>query len=164
MCASATYTQNGEGRGHLQYGISAAAHVAAIIEGLFGLAPAKFGFSEIEIHPNFPFEWSGSDVAIRVTLPNQGFLHYVYNRDESSKTTALAVETDQRRTGDFRVFVPGPVESVTWNDQPILCEIALEPGKGSVVLLKRPFQNDRLRIKLTICASSGLPAPVCSPA
>jgi hypothetical protein len=111
-----------------------------------------------------PFAWSGTDVAIRVTLPNKGFLHYVYHRDEPSKTTTLTVETDEQRTGHFRVFVPGPVESVRWNGEAIQCAVALEPGFGSVVLLKRSFKNDRLQIKLGACRSAGLPERVCSPA
>ena len=41
-------------RGRDRYGISAAAHMAAIIEGLFGITPAGFGFDEINIHPNLP--------------------------------------------------------------------------------------------------------------
>jgi hypothetical protein len=157
------YTQNGEGRGHIQYGISATAHLCAVIEGLFGIRPAKFGFSEVEIHPNLPFAWSGSDVAIRVTLPNNGFLHYVYHRDEPGRTTTLTIETDQPRTAHIRVIVPGPVDSVRWDGQAVKCNMALEPGVGTVVLLERPIRKNHLQIKLTTCASSGLPAPVCSP-
>ncbi len=155
------YTQNGEGRGHIQYGISATAHICAIIEGLFGIRPTGFGFSEVEIHPNLPFAWTDSDVAIRVTLPNKGFLRYVYRRDRANGTTTLKVETDAPRTAHLRVIVPGPVASVAWNGQAVKYESALEPGVGSVVLLKRPIRNDQMQIKLATCASSSLPKPVC---
>ena len=68
------YTPDGKPRGRDRYGLSAAAHVSAIIEGLFGITPARFGFSEINIHPNFPLKWSGKPAAIRVTLPGTRLL------------------------------------------------------------------------------------------
>jgi len=156
------YTQKGEARGRDRYGISAAAHVSAIIEGLFGITPAGFGFSEIKIQPNFPLKWTGPRPAIRVTLPGNGFLKYVYDRDEQGKTLNLTVESDKQRIGHFRVLVPGPVESVRWNAEAVKCDVALQPGSGSFVFLKRPFKNDTLQIKFARCDAKGLPAPVCS--
>jgi hypothetical protein len=156
------YTQDGKPRGRDRYGISAAAHVSAIIEGLFGITPARFGFSEINIHPNFPLKWSGKPAAIRVTLPGNGFLKYVYNLDVDQKKVILTVDTDKPRIGHFRVLVPGPVESVWWNAERIQCDVALQPGSGSFVFLDRPFKNDRLQIKFEGCDSEGLPAPGCS--
>ena len=144
-----------------RYGISAAAHISAIIEGLYGITPARFGFSEMNIHPNFPPHWAGKPVSIRVTLPGNGFLKYVYVRDEASKTLTLTVETDKQRTGHFRVFVPEAIDSVKWNADTVLYDGGLRPGGGSFVVLTRPFKNDRLQIKLGTCASKGLPARAC---
>jgi hypothetical protein len=157
------YTHNGKSQGRDRYGISAAAHVSAIIEGLFGITPGRFGFSEIKIHPNFPLAWSGTPAAIRVTLPGNGFLKQVYNLDVEQKKVILTLETDKQRLGHFRVRVPGAVESVWWNAERIKCEVALQPGSGSFVFLDRPFKDDRLQIKFRGCDSAGLPAPVCAP-
>jgi hypothetical protein len=99
-----------------------------------------------------------------VTLPGNGFLRYVYHRDEGRRTTTLTLETDKQRTGNFRVFVPGPVEAVIWNGEAIQGAIVLQPGIPSVVALKKLFKNDRLEIKVTTCGSRGLPAAVCPPA
>ena len=157
------FKENGEvGEGARdRYGISASAHISAIIEGLYGITPARSGFSEINIHPNFPPHWARKPVSIRVTLPGNGFLKYVYVRDEASKTLTLTVETDKQRTGHFRLFVPEAIDSVKWNADTVLYDGGLHPGGGSFVLLTRPFKNDRLQIKLATCASKGLPARAC---
>lgn len=157
------FSQNGEiGRGARdRYGISASAHISAIIEGLFGITPGRFGFSELNIQPNFPQHWSGAPVTIRVTLPGNGFLRYEYQRDDSSKTLDLSIETDKQRTGNFRIFVPEAIDSVKWNAETVQYDGGMQPGGGSFVLLTRPFKNDRLQIKFAKCSSRGLPTRAC---
>ena len=62
-----------------QYIVSATAHVSAIIEGLFGITPARTGFAEVNLRPNLPLyrrhrhsthpsDWSGRDNRICVRL------------------------------------------------------------------------------------------------
>jgi hypothetical protein len=144
------YTQRkGIARGRDRYGISAAAHVSAVIEGLFGITPAKIGFKEINIHPNLPATWTDQTSSVRVTLPNDGFLEYSHLYDTAKRTLTLKVSSNTQRTGHFRVFAPMPVVSVKWNSVKTLYDSAQLAGGGFFVFLDRPFQEGQLEINMT---------------
>lgn len=61
-----------------RYGISATAHIASIVEGLFGIRPSRPGFAEVRIQPAFPLmpdryggpnRWVETDIEICISLP-----------------------------------------------------------------------------------------------
>jgi hypothetical protein len=79
-----------------EYVVSATAHVSAIIEGLFGVTPAKIGFAEVNIHPNLPLyrahrhtmhpsPWAERDNKLSVNLGAAGRLDLAVRYDESSE-------------------------------------------------------------------------------
>jgi len=103
--------KEGKGSGRDRYGISAAGHLSAIIEGLFGITPAGFGFNEVNIWPAMPASWADKPATIAVTLPDGGYLKYTYLYESKKKSVTLTVETDKQRQGYFRVPVPGLVKS-----------------------------------------------------
>jgi hypothetical protein len=138
----------GLARGRDRYGISAMAHVAAIIEGLFGITPVRFGFDEIDIRPNLPAKWAGKSATIRVTLPGNGFLEYSHVFDPARKRITLRVTTDRPRKARFRVFAPSPVGGVPWNAQNTRYVSAEQAGGGFFVCLDRPIRQDTLEIRL----------------
>lgn len=143
------YTQNkGLARGRDRYGISAGAHVAAIIEGLFGITPANGGFDEINIHPNLPVKWAGQTASIRVTLPNAGFLEYSHTCDTTNRAITIRAASNKERLGHFRVFAPMPVVSVKWNSGKTRYTSAQQADGGFFVFLDRPFQEGRLEIDM----------------
>ncbi|HVX67973.1 MAG TPA: hypothetical protein VHA11_15275 [Bryobacteraceae bacterium] len=155
------YTHDGRPRGRDRYGISGMAHVSAIIEGLFGITPAGFGFDEVNIFPNLPVKWAGRPASIQVALPGGGFLKYAWTCDLDKRSIDVAFETDRPRKGNFRIFVPGPVTGVNWNNERIRHDSAPQAGTGVFVLFSRPFRNDRLRITFGSCESQGLPPTSC---
>jgi hypothetical protein len=143
------YTQDkGLGRGRDRYGISAGAHIAAIIEGLFGITPAKSGFSEINIRPNLPEKWTDQTSTLRVTLPNNGFLECSHLYDTANRAITLRVSSNQQREAHFRVYAPLPVASVKWNSVKTRYDSAQQPGAGFFVFLDRPFQEGLLEINM----------------
>jgi hypothetical protein len=143
------YSVDGLAQGRDQYGISGAAHLSAIIEGLFGIAPTRFGFNEIDIWPAIPAAWANQPATIRVTLPGGGFLQYTYRYDKPAKTVTLTIETDRQRQGHFRIPVPGQCGAVMWNDQRLLCDVAYAAGhEMDVVYLDKPFQKATVRIQM----------------
>lgn len=159
------YTQTGAPRGRDRYGISAAAHIQAVIEGLFGITPVRAGFDEIRIEPNLPLAWAGRVAGIRVNLPRGGFLKYEHACDPARKTVALTLETDRQRMAHLRLFVPGPVQSVRWNSGRVLFDSAHQVGRGTFVLLDRIFTKDRMEVSFADCAAWGIPqAAGCTPA
>lgn len=144
------YAQDGTIQGHCRdrYGISAGAHVSAVIEGLFGITPRGFGFDEVNIHPNVPAHWVNRPVTISVSLPNNGFLKYTYRYDTRVQCITVAIETDKRRTGHFRVFVPGAIDWVKWNSEPIKYNSGQRKEGGAFVYVDRDFTSDSLTIKV----------------
>lgn len=62
-----------------RYGVSATAHVASVVEALFGVRPALPGFRALRLEPAFPWhrpdryggpnDWLESEIAIEVSLP-----------------------------------------------------------------------------------------------
>jgi hypothetical protein len=143
------YTPEGEMQGRDQYGISAAAHVSAIIEGLFGITPTQFGFQEVNIWPAIPASWADKPATIRVALPGGGFLKYIYLFSKQAKTVTLTIETDRRRQGHFRIPVPGCCNSVVWNEEKLLCDVAYQADRqGDLVYIDKPFEKAVLKISL----------------
>ena len=132
-----------------RYGISAAAHISAIIEGLFGITPTRFGFGEVNIWPALPASWADKPATIGVALPGGGFLKYTYRFNKEARTVRLTIETDKQREGHFRVPVPGRSKSVTWNGEPIWCEIAgAADRRWQSVGFEKPFTKAVLEIKI----------------
>ena len=91
------------------YIVSGTAHVAAIIEGLFGVTPAKVGFEELNLRPNlplyrrhrhsqFPSPWAQRDNRLTIALGPKGRLEMTVR----CKRYRDAVAESQR---DWR---PGP--------------------------------------------------------
>ena len=157
MCATRDcrewYMPDGTNKHHFpsreRYGISAAAHVSAIIEGLFGITPAKFGFDEINIWPAIPLNWADKPATIRVTLPGGGFLKYTYLFNKKVQSVTLTIETDKQRQGRFRVPVPGRPGSITWNGGQLRCELTgAADGRGKLVCFEKPFDKAVLTIRL----------------
>jgi len=159
------YTHDGQPRGLDHYGISASAHVSAIIEGLFGIVPTGFGFEEVDISPNLPIRWAGATPAsIQVALPGNGFLKYTWSCNLKARTLDLLFESDRERQGNFRVFVPGPVAQISWNGQQFPrgdYESAVYVNHGLFVWQHRPFRHDKLHIEFGACESQGLPPASC---
>jgi hypothetical protein len=155
------YTHDGHSRGRDRYGISAAAHVSAIVEGLFGITPTSFGFGEVNIAPNLPTKWAGTPASLQVALPGGGFLKYEWKCDLNARIVELTASTDKQRTGNFRIFVPGPVTSVEWDTQRIRYDSAPQVDAGVFVLIHRPFQTANIRIAFGTCDSAGLPPASC---
>jgi hypothetical protein len=147
-CVEWYMQDKGAPRGRDRYGISAAAHVSAVIEGLFGITPAEFGFNEINIHPNLPAAWKDKTSSLSVTLPNNGYLTIRHTYDTPHKTITVVVETDKQRTGRFRVFAPLPVAQVRWNSEKTKYVSAEQAGGGFFVFLDRRFQEGKLEIGL----------------
>jgi hypothetical protein len=160
-----SYTQDGHPHGRDRYGISAAAHVSAIIEGLFGIVPTSFGFDEVDISPNLPIHWAGAAPAsIQVALPDGGFLKYTWSCDLQARTIDLVFESNRERKGNFRIFVPGPVANVSWNGQPIRgveYDSAVYVNHGMFIFLHKPLRHDKLHIEFGGCDSRGLPPASC---
>lgn len=160
-----SYTQDGHGRGRDRYGISAAGHISAIIEGLFGIVPTGFGFDEVNISPNLPVKWAGAiPASIQVSLPDNGFLEYTWSCDLNARAIELTIRSDRERKGNFRIFVPGPIASINWSGQNIsrsLIDIATQVGTGVFALLHKPFHKDKLRITFDTCEAQGVPAASC---
>jgi hypothetical protein len=155
------YTHDGRSRGRERYGISAAAHVSAIVEGLFGVTPTSFGFDEVNIAPNLPLKWAGAPASLQVALPGGGFLKCEWKCDLNARTVELTASTNKQRTGHFRVFVPGPVTSVQWNAERIRYDSAPQVGTGVFVLVNRPFQEATIHIQFGTCEAVGLPPASC---
>lgn len=139
----------GIGGGRDQYGISAAGHLSAIVEGLFGITPVKFGFAEINIWPAMPPSWAGQPASIAVTLPDSGFLKYTYLFQSDTKTVTLTIETDKQRQGHFRIPVPGLIKSIQWNGEKVWGDIRKRSdGQWELMSLDRPFTKAVLKIGL----------------
>ena len=152
------------GGGRDRYGISAAGHLSAIVEGLFGITPTRFGFNEINIWPAIPPSWADQPAIIAVTLPDGGFLKYTYLYQREKKTVTLLIETDKQRQGHFRIPVPGqtkalpypistpinkPISSIHWNGQDIWGDIRKRSdGQWELVSLDRPFTKAVVKIDL----------------
>jgi hypothetical protein len=162
---SESYSQDGQPHGRDHYGISAAAHVSAIIEGLFGIVPTGFGFDEVDISPNLPIHWAGATPSsIQVALPGSGFLKYTWSCDLKARTIDLHFESDRERKGNLRIFVPGPIASVSWNGQPIRdveYDSAVYVDHGMFIFLRKPLRNEKLHIEFGRCDSAGLPPASC---
>ena len=164
VCMEWYSLKQGIGGGRDLYGISAAGHLSAIVEGLFGITPAKFGFDEINIWPAMPSNWADQPATIAVTLPDGGFLKYTYLFQPEKKTVTLSVESDRQRQGHFRIPVPGltkalpypiitpipsPKSSIHWNGENIWGDIRKRAdGRWELVCLDRPFTKAVLKIEL----------------
>jgi hypothetical protein len=143
------YTQaKGAARGRDRYGISAAGHVSAVIEGLFGITPTGFGFDEMNLWPNVPATWTDAPSSITVTLPADGYLQLTHLYEPARKVVSVSAETDKERLGHFRVYAPTPVKQVKWNGEHTRYVSAEHPGGGFFVYLDRRFQHARLEIEL----------------
>jgi hypothetical protein len=160
-----SYSHDGRSHGRDRYGISAAAHVSAIVEGLFGIVPTGFGFDEVDISPNLPIHWAGqAPAAIQVALPGGGFLGYKWSCNLTARTLDLVFETDRERKGNFRIFVPGPVAQVVWDGNALRggeYDSAVYVNNGMFVLLHKPFYRHKLHIEFGTCESFGLPPASC---
>jgi hypothetical protein len=124
-----------------QYIVSATAHLASVIEGLFGITPARTGFAEVNLRPNLPLyrrhrhtvhpsDWAGRDNRIRVHLGTRGRLDLVIRYDEDAerltlRTNALGIPAHIRLPLDLGARF----RSATWNGKPVHARI--EPGIDS---------------------------------
>jgi hypothetical protein len=143
------YSVDGHAYGRDQYGISGAAHVSAIIEGLFGITPTQFGFQEVNVWPAIPAIWADHPATIQVALPDGGFLKYSYLFAKKAKRLTVTIETDRERQGHFRIPVPGECVAILWNGQNIYhnCNVAFQAGRPEdLVYIDRPFKKDVITI------------------
>ncbi|MEM4169501.1 MAG: hypothetical protein QXY99_05385 [Thermoproteota archaeon] len=98
------------------YGVAAASHLCAIIEGLFGLYPSWFGFEEINIRPNFPLWWKDETVSIMVNIPLRGVFGYDWRFDSSKNAIEMAITPIPAVVGHFRISVPTlNIKRVLWD-------------------------------------------------
>lgn len=142
------YGTDGTAKGSDHYGISAAAHVSVIIEGLFGITPTRFGFNEVNVWPAIPTSWADQPATLCVTLPDGGFLKYTHLNDKKARTVVLTIETNRTRVGHFRVPAPGSIKSVTWNGERILCDVASQDDlQTDIAMFARPFEKAVLEIE-----------------
>ena len=144
------YMKDGSRRGPRdRYGISAAAHVSAIIEGLFGITPRLFGFDEVNIWPAIPAAWEGKPASIGVALPGGGFLKYTYLLDKEAQAITLRIETDKQRQGHFRIPIPRHAKRIAWNGESLTYDIAAQAeGRGESVSFAKPFERAAIAINL----------------
>lgn len=142
-----------------QYILSATAHLASIIEGLFGITPAKTGFAEVNLRPNLPLyrrhrhtehasDWAGRDNRIRVRLGRRGTMDLVIRYDEAAeiltlRTSAIAIPAHIRLPLDLG----SRFKRAFWGDQPITGSI--EHGMDSDFLhVEHRLDGETLRIEL----------------
>jgi hypothetical protein len=148
-CSEWFTLKQGTGSGRDRYGIAAAGHLSAIIEGLFGITPTRFGFAEINIWPAMPPSWADQPATIAVTLPNGGFLKYTYLFQPKRKTVTLTIQTDKQRQGHFRIPVPGLAKSIQWNEEQTRGDIRTRAdGQWELLSLDRPFTKAVLKIEM----------------
>ena len=124
-----------------QYIVSGTAHLAAIVEGLFGITPAKTGFAEVNLRPNLPLyrryrhtthpsDWSGRDNRISVLLGSRGRFDMTICYDEDAetltlRTTAMGIPAHIRLPLDLGARF----RSAAWNGKPVKARI--EKGMDS---------------------------------
>lgn len=148
-CSEWFTLKQGTGSGRDRYGIAAAGHLSAIIEGLFGITPTRFGFAEINIWPAMPPTWADQPATIAVTLPDGGFLKYTYLFQPKRKTVTLTIQTDKQRQGHFRIPVPGLAKSIQWNEEQTRGDIRTRAdGQWELLSLDRPFTKAVLKIEM----------------
>ena len=148
-CSEWFTLKQGTGSGRDRYGIAAAGHLSAIIEGLFGITPTRFGFAEINIWPAMPPSWADQPATIAVTLPDGGFLKYTYLFQPKRKTVTLTIQTDKQRQGHFRIPVPGLAKSIQWNEEQTRGDIRTRAdGQWELLSLDRPFTKAVLKIEM----------------
>jgi len=127
-----------------EYVVSATAHLTAIIEGLFGVTPAKIAFREINIRPNLPLyrthrhsmhpsPWAECDNRLRVRLGHVGRLDLVVRYDEDTeqvtvKTNAVGIPAHFRLPLD----VAARFRSASWNGKPL--DARVEQGMDSAFI------------------------------
>lgn len=143
-----------------QYIVSATAHVSAIIEGLFGITPAKTGFAEVNLRPNLPLyrryrhtshvsDWSGRDNRICVNLGPRGRLEMIVRYDEPAETLTLRTSA---------VGIPAHIRlpldlgdrfnNATWGGRPVKTRI--EKGMDSdFILVDHVLDGSEFKVKLT---------------
>lgn len=127
-----------------EYVVSATAHLTAIIEGLFGVTPAKIAFREINIRPNLPLyrvhrhtmhpsPWAERDNRLNVRLGHAGRLDLVVRYDEDTeqmtvKTNAVGIPAHFRLPLD----VAARFRSASWNGKPL--DARVEQGMDSAFI------------------------------
>ena len=127
-----------------EYVVSATAHLTAIIEGLFGITPAKIGFQEINIHPNLPLyrahrhtidpsPWADRDNRLSVRLGGAGRMDMVIRYDEAAeqitvKTNAVGIPAHFRLPLDVAARFKG----ASWNGTPL--DARVEQGMDSAFI------------------------------
>lgn len=118
-----------------QYIVSATAHISALIEGLFGITPARPGFAEVNLWPNLPLyrrhrhtthpsDWAGRDNRITVQLGLRGRLELVVRYDEdvemlTLRATAAGIPAHIRLPLDLGARF----KSAAWNGKPLKARI-----------------------------------------
>ena len=105
-----------------QYMVSGTAHLSAIIEGLFGITPARTGFAEVNLRPNLPLyrrhrhsthpsDWSGRDNRICVRLGLRGAWRWW----SATTRTPNVSRCGPRRWGFPPIFAcPWTLAAVSW--------------------------------------------------
>lgn len=142
-----------------RYIVSATAHLASIVEGLFGVTPARTGFAEVNICPNLPFyrrhrhtqhasAWAGRDNRIRIALGLRGRLDMTLRYDEDAeiltmRTNPLGIQAHIRLPLDLG----SRFKRALWNGNPV--EARVEQGIDSdFVHVDHRLDGGELRIEL----------------
>ncbi|MCG2739258.1 MAG: hypothetical protein L6300_03340, partial [Syntrophaceae bacterium] len=156
------------------YFISASAHVSAVIEGLFGITPAKPAYAEVNIRPNLPLyrrhrhtghasEWSGRDNKINVNLGPGRKLNLVVRYDEDTevlvlRTNKIGLPAHIRLPLDYM----GRFKKATWAGQPI--KVRVEQGLDSAfVFVDHKLDGGELKILLAPHPQKGKGTPQIDP-
>ncbi|HEY3397644.1 MAG TPA: hypothetical protein VGM19_08300 [Armatimonadota bacterium] len=137
-------TDDATGMHRDRYLVSATAHLAATIEGLFGVTPAAPGFAEINFAPSLPLfrrhrhtrppaPHAERDNTLRVTLPEGRRLEFTLRYSESDEI--LRARTNELPAlGHFRlpVDLASRVREVRWAGEPLPYRIETHLGQDFV--------------------------------
>jgi hypothetical protein len=142
-----------------EYIVSATAHIASIIEGLFGITPAKTGYDEVNIHPNLPLyrrhrhtthasDWTNRDNKLNIYLGNGGRFELVIHYDEDAEE--LRLKTNKLNiTGHIRLPIDlgSRFHSAMWGDCPVKVQI-IKGMDSDFIYLDHKLDGEELKIKL----------------
>jgi len=154
--------------------VSATAHIASIIEGLFGITPAKTGFSEVNIRPNLPLyrrhrhsthpsEWSGRDNRISVNLGVRGRFEMTVRYDENTEKLTLRT-TSAGIPGHIRLplDLSSRFKSAVWDGKPV--KVRFEKGMDSdFVHVNHQLDGGTLTVQLAPHPQKGKSTPEIIP-
>ncbi len=142
-----------------RYLVSATAQIAATIEGLFGITPAKPGFSAINFAPALPLfrryrhtapltDKAQQPKTLKITLPDNRCLEFSIAYNESEEKIRIKTNKLEAK-GIFRIPVDCPerVSNVLWGDMPVKFSM-VKSMDNSFISLEHDLDGQGLTIEL----------------